>query len=155
MLGSTFIQVIGNNIEFNNRLEYYCRFDETEIQGVHFKKSESSVNKILCVSPPLRRIGRIKFTLSYSDPPNNERQTVATDTYFSCKSYDCAHIVIITYIQLAIYLHYMELATYMFIITVLLIQVCARMRLTKIGGRDDNYMKPDLRKGVLYTHPIL
>ena len=85
MLGGTLIQLIGNSINFDEALSYTCLFDETEeVEGVYF--IQSSVKQILCVSPLLRRTGRVNFALSYSDPQVSMQKTVlANDTFFSCK----------------------------------------------------------------------
>ena len=84
MLGGTLIQIIGNNISFDEELTYTCLFDETEEEGVYFM--QSGVEQILCVSPLLRRIGRINFTLSYSYPQVSMQKTIlATETFTSCK----------------------------------------------------------------------
>ena len=85
MLGGTLIQIIGNNISFDEELTYTCLFDETEeAEGVYFM--QSGVEQILCVSPLLRRIGRINFTLSYSNPQDGTQKAIlATDTFISCK----------------------------------------------------------------------
>ena len=40
MLGSTLIQLIGNNINFDEGLAYTCLFDETEeVEGIYFTHS--------------------------------------------------------------------------------------------------------------------
>ena len=85
MLGGTLIQLIGNNINFDEALSYTCLFDETEeVEGVYF--IQSSVKQILCVSPLLRRTGRVNFALGYSDPQvSTQKIVLANDTFFSCK----------------------------------------------------------------------
>ena len=88
MLGGTFIQVTGNNIKFSNRVNYTCMFDETEVKGIYFTQFDD-VDKILCVSPLLRRIGKIEFTIKYSDPLISIQKTVLVkDTFLSCKYCD-------------------------------------------------------------------
>ena len=84
MLGGTLLQIIGSNINFDEELTYTCLFDETEeVEGVYFM--QSGVKQILCVSPLLRRTGRINFALSYSDPQVSTQTVLANDTFFSCE----------------------------------------------------------------------
>lgn len=91
ILGGTFIQVIGSNIKFSETTTYTCEFDEksqmTKVTGIYFIDKRSGVHKILCVSPPLKRIGEINFTISYPDPLNKTQSIkLANDTFLSCKS---------------------------------------------------------------------
>ena len=85
MLGGTLVQIIGNNIKFQEGVTYTCLFDKTEVEGMYL--TQSGVDMILCVSPVLRSMGRIKFSLSYSNPLINMQKTIlVNDTFFSCKS---------------------------------------------------------------------
>ena len=60
-------------------------FDEIEVEAMYF--TESGTDRIICVSPLLGRVGRIKFVLSFSDPQITAQKTVLVeDTFFSCKS---------------------------------------------------------------------
>ena len=85
MLGGTLIQIIENTINFDERLNYTCLFDETEeVEGVYFM--HSGIKQILCVSPLLRRTGRVNVALSSYDPQvSTQKILLATDTFFSCK----------------------------------------------------------------------
>lgn len=96
MLGGTFIQLIGNNIKFQEGATYTCLFDQTEVEGMYLGE-----DKVLCISPILRRMGRIKFSLSVSDPLISTQKTILlNDTFFSCKSI----IVICKYIHNKLFL---------------------------------------------------
>ena len=91
MLGGTLIQVIGNNIKFTEAATYTCLFDNTKVEAVYIL--QSGKKQILCVSPPLKRVGRIRFALSYSNPLNNMQKVVlANDTFFSCKYIRNCHL---------------------------------------------------------------
>jgi len=90
MLGGTFIQLIGNNIKFDERLTYTCVFDEIEVEAMYF--TESGIDRIICISPVLGRVGRIRFALSYSDPQiTTQKIVLVEDTFFSCKLLLCMH----------------------------------------------------------------
>ena len=85
MLGGTFVQLIGNNIKFDENTTYSCLFDNIEVEGVYF--TQSGLDQILCVSPPLKRTGRINFALSHSNSQISMQKTIlVNDTFFSCKS---------------------------------------------------------------------
>ena len=75
VLGGTFIQVVGIMLRGN----YTCKFDEKKVKGFYYFSGKGQP-KVLCVSPILSRVGRINFTLSYSD--NNT--VLKRDTFLSC-----------------------------------------------------------------------
>ena len=84
MLGGTLIQLIGHNIKFDERAVYTCLFDDIEVEGVYLQ--QSSTQQILCVSPQLKRTGRVKFAISYTNPSvSTQKSILVNDTFFSCK----------------------------------------------------------------------
>lgn len=82
VLGGTVIQLIGNNIRFNEGATYTCLFDETEVEGMYI--TQSGIDKILCVTPLLKRVGMVEFSLHYSLPTCLENISLVNDTFFSC-----------------------------------------------------------------------
>ena len=83
MLGGTLLEVTGNNINFDETATYTCQFDDLEVEGMYLARS--GTGKILCVSPQLRRTGRINFAVSYSNSTTGTQKSIlVTDTFFSC-----------------------------------------------------------------------
>ena len=79
ILGGTAIQVIGNNLRFNDYHNYNCHFDGVEVPGAYV----ASLGHIICTTPPMRKPGRINFCLSIS----SSLSTVSSqycDQFFSC-----------------------------------------------------------------------
>ena len=84
ILGGTLIQLIGIGIKFNEKTTYICVFDDTEVEGMYV--TQSGLEQILCMSPMLRRIGRIKFALSYSNVINGiQKSILVNDIFYSCE----------------------------------------------------------------------
>ena len=94
MLGGTLIQLVGNNIKFDERAVYTCLFDDIEVEAMYLE--QSSTQQILCVSPQLKRTGRVKFAISYINPSiSTQKSILVNDTFFSCKYSNHTYMIVI------------------------------------------------------------
>ena len=83
VLGGTAVQVFGPCFDEYADRNITCSFGGIEVAGVYVDK-----DTVICVSPALRTLGRVDFTLDISGTTIKDHKT----TFYSCKIM-CKHCV--------------------------------------------------------------